>query len=692
MLSKLSLESRVLYLQEDYDKVEDWLRNVPAEFAIDIKREHCRILFSSDFKYDSDARRAANLYVQDQRDKYREFEFNLPLNATYSDVCNEAEHTANFIDEFSRLNKAKPSIVTLLLLSDYLMTRGVYFCRAHKSGFFYLLAKHLDGKESISEDDISKFDCEVEEILGGSVGASAAVEIFNRNSASLDVFRLPKIDFSDVTPETVMLRLVNPLFWKKVFLVLVRRKREMHAIKGGLVNFENGLYVSDETLEKFREQRARNAALLESLTAINEENDEFTLAELAESSVSNPDNRRAELMTRISGFEKIARSAGHVPLFLTITCPSRFHAFKKTASGGVVKNEKHSGETPREAQAYLNKIFSRARAKLHRMAIKPYGFRIAEPHHDGTPHWHLLIFIPSQDKDGVVKVISEYAIKENRSELGDDISPRFKCVEIDWSRGTAAGYVAKYVCKNIDGLKSNGTSIGKNFDDVDAPTAAERVLAWAWCWGNRQFQQLGVAPVTYYREGRRLASNPDAVIESEVIKKAVAAADAGDWVGFIEAIGGVGQRLKDLPIRLHRMLVENKYGETAIGVIQGLVDVKMLDAWLGKQLNDQVDIKSVDETVISVDLEECVEKMPERAKVTGSASWFVRTRFHTWTISFSPPMKIKDPWTRVNNCTDSDVDSEDDHSDRPRLHDFKDDILPMIPPQRASLYASLSVS
>jgi hypothetical protein len=87
-------------------------------------------------------------------------------------------------------------------------------------------------------------------------------------------------------------------------------------------------------------------------------------------------------MTRIAGFELTTVELGHVSVFSTITCPSRMHA---ALSNTCETNPKYYGTTPREAQDYLNSQWAKIRAKLHREDLKPYGFRVVEPQHDGTP-------------------------------------------------------------------------------------------------------------------------------------------------------------------------------------------------------------------------------------------------------------------------------------------------------------------
>jgi hypothetical protein len=110
------------------------------------------------------------------------------------------------------------------------------------------------------------------------------------------------------------------------------------------------------------------------------------LSDLAAKSNSNKAVRRAELMTRISGFDVIAKDLGHEATFVTVTCPSAMHKWTDKAGAGVVPNGKYDGTTPGQAQAYLSKQWARCRGARPPPGGGQYGWpnHITTAAHTGT--------------------------------------------------------------------------------------------------------------------------------------------------------------------------------------------------------------------------------------------------------------------------------------------------------------------
>ncbi|CAI4155931.1 hypothetical protein ALT1545_10307 [Alteromonas macleodii] len=58
----------------------------------------------------------------------------------------------------------------------------------------------------------------------------------------------------------------------------------------------------------------------------------------------------------------------------------------------------------KDANSYLNAQWQKARAQFDREKINVYGLRVVEPHHDGTPHWHLMLCMPAENAVRVTEI------------------------------------------------------------------------------------------------------------------------------------------------------------------------------------------------------------------------------------------------------------------------------------------------
>lgn len=442
---------------------------------------------------------------------------------------------------------------------------------------------------------------------------------------------------TDLSALSDISRMTKEAWWLGRLVKSRKIMREHLAIAMGQVSSKSSAYASWDCVREHRAQQKRNWDFIKQQSLFDEETgEEADLAEMVLKSVSNPTIRRHELMVRCRGCENIGNELGLQGLFLTLTAPSKYHNTYKR--GGFIDH--WNGASPKETQQYLNGVWKCIRAKLGRDKLPWFGVRVAEPHHDGTPHWHLLIWVKPEDVGAVRDVFISYATEEDRGELHPefekekeapfrkgayvgplDYRPRCDFGLIDPELGTATGYIAKYISKNIDGFAMDdevSDETGKPVQEM-----AKNVSAWKSRHNIRQFQFFGGAPVTTYRELRRFANQnkqafmqylfmqsridlltiysmlqrdlvgpikPSKLIsdeellevigatyqartETEVagVTETLTAADNGDWQGYIMGQGGPFVKRKEL-------LITNSYKVLPFASPHG-EDVRKIDGF-----------------------------------------------------------------------------------------------------------------
>ncbi|MFC0973970.1 replication endonuclease [Pasteurella multocida] len=356
--------------------------------------------------------------------------------------------------------------------------------------------------------------------------------------------------------DSALRKVACPKHWLRIMLRTQKRMVEHVAIACGEVRKQVSNYISNSAFREWQTQQRNNLDYLKTMILVNVEDPEEQV-ELFEAYIGSPSYvaiRRNEMMCQLRGIEEWAEREEHEALFLTLTSPSSFHATHSTGNF----NNKWNGASPRDTHNYLNKVWQQFRALLAKRKMKMYGMRVAEPHHDATTHWHLLVYVKAEHKCEVIRLFKQKALEIDGNESGAK-EHRCKVEECDKSKGSATAYIAKYISKNIDGF-ANDSEMSDENPNLSLKDNARRVRAWASLWGIRQFQFFGGASIGVWRELRRLVAGQ---VDDEIIEKARACADVSCYASYLDVQSGAMAQRADQPIKLHYITTEeNKYGET----------------------------------------------------------------------------------------------------------------------------------
>ncbi len=470
-----------------------------------------------------------------------------------------------------------------------------------RANLYLLMLKQGGSTKTRFESPAHKKAFECAEIIRVA-GFEAGKEFFKEHGLAVPVGKLTKTE--DPERKCVIARMINSDVWARKLKINHRRNNASAVYRSANNNICKGgeVYCPDFVVDDYVESQKDQASFLAGLIAISSENDEMAMPDIFTSSVANPVNRRYEMTNRMAGMENFVNDekglkeagelaedallAGFICIFFTLTSPSKYHRKRwimpvVTVGGKIIKkghaidNPNYQQEidgkknSPRLALDQQAKVKARVRAKLKRDDIENLGFSVVEPHHDGTPHQHIAMFVRPEDADKVKQIFRYYALEEDGDEPGAKMQPkptkknpvvdkystrRLDILNHDPEKGTVTAYMAKYISKGIAGF-----GIGEDFESgMDCDDAVLRVLAWKSLFGFRQFSFFGSPSVTLWRELRKI-KEPFSNKTAEAVRLAC---DNGDWGEFTRLV-----KKHDISLVKANVVddedqeIKNKYGE-----------------------------------------------------------------------------------------------------------------------------------
>jgi hypothetical protein len=308
---------------------------------------------------------------------------------------------------------------------------------------------------------------------------------------------------------------------------------------------------------------------------------------------------------------------------------------------------------------------------------------VAEAHKDGCPHWHLMVWAGKNDLMQVREVFARYALEEDYEELlykGELLTrpdkwqakkgvvfstPRLDIKEIDYNKGSATGYLLKYISKNIksfneysklskadketayikDSVLKRDKARFKTLQQDERgevrlnkkgevlQDSGDRVSTWARIHRIRQFQFVGDATTAVWQEARRMSDEVIEKFDIQLTKRAKKLIDicrGGDWCEYVKFMRTHNVQIEKRIVRKEESRFFNKsYEVTGLYIAHKNAVMELLEnrADMGRLMLDNgflcVDVAGV----------EYAEKVINAQKLT--------TRFYTWEKRLRPPDKAE---------------------------------------------------
>ena len=327
------------------------------------------------------------------------------------------------------------------------------------------------------------------------------------------------LDINDIGKEGYESRLFAPAWHRRRIRKHVRRTREHVAYILHIVSDRGEKCVSDVALNDRRGQLKKQREWGESHEVVSPSGERTAMSLLMQST-------REALLARtwavVLGMQEEARLRGLTPMWISLTTPSEFHPAPK-----IGQNRWDPTLTPKDAREWLQERWENVRSWLVKDGIKPFGIWVVEPHGDGCPHVHMLLWVEPARKADLTMHFRRYW----PTEIGAKIVEKE-----DSATRQVAYYVWAYLSPALKRTGDDGA--GEEIKGKGGETS-ERYDAHAATWGYRRYGFFGLASgtLTAWQKVYKAKELP----EGTPFAHAKAHMDEMDWHGALCSLGAFGR-------------------------------------------------------------------------------------------------------------------------------------------------------
>lgn len=369
------------------------------------------------------------------------------------------------------------------------------------------------------------------------------------------------------------LRRMCEKWWRRRLRKEAGLARQHLAAALGTIGKNGAPYADDYSLTRWREVQASAVAWAADRSLMSPDGKSFVA--MKDVIASSAEASLMRLRTIARGLDELAERRGLVPIMITMTLPPEWHP---NPSVGTKTWTPDKG--PRETDEAMRSLLKRFRARLSKSKIQALGLRVWEPHKDGTPHLHALLYVSDDqiaEVDRHLNALCPEPSPRARNRKGQVIRVASDLKAIDRRKGRGSTYIMKYLQKALSAGAGDDTASQSSDDgDKDDQLAHyERHRAISSERGWRRWGFLGVHGIG--RVWQRLLTSDGKELEDapEVTRNIKSAMEDGRWADALELLGAIRERGTKPAVTLDYEDVETAYGDFG----KRAIGLKTDDGW-----------------------------------------------------------------------------------------------------------------